>query len=348
MMSIQQIPQFLASQNIDSPRVHPRLAAGISAFVGLITGVAVLLLLDWVLFETNLVSTRLAVGDNGSAGDKLLLARRYRDSEVVYLGDSRVLYGVQPEFVSTECACGPGFNAGFPAADTRLTRVMAGRLLREMSPDIVVIGVSQWDLSDAADIRVWGPAPELVPPWRLLEFGVSLDEPGEIREAIGQTWRLNRYRGELRAAMDPSADRHDSNADRRGFDEYQGRRQLGASDLMHRQQQWFSDFGVQGRRTEAVGELVTELRSRHIGVVLVAPPLYPDFYARVSTEVSEFQTAMDTLARERGAVFEDVSDPQRISLKRDDFRDAVHLGEDGTRTFSRHIGKVIRAHFGSA
>jgi hypothetical protein len=323
---------------------RPLLSGAIAA----LTAVLVLVLLDWLLFETPLVTSRLPLDDDGSPGDKLVLIDRYRDAEVLHLGDSRIMYGVKPDEVSATCGCGPGFNAAFPAADPRLTQVMAGRALREISPDVVVVGVSQWELSDAADIRVWGPAPELVEPWRLREFGVEVANPLELFEALGQSWRLYRYRAELRAALDPSSDIEPQDASRRGFDEYQGRRQLDSEAIAERQQQWFRDFSVSGRRQEALHELVSDLRARDLRVVLLAPPLYPDLLSQVSHEVATFRLAMHELASKQSVVFEDLSEPARIGLKRDDFRDAVHLDEDATEELSRHLGKVIRSHFAPA
>ena len=103
-------------------------------------------------------TSSLPSNNDGSPNDKLLLAARYRDAEVLYLGDSRVFYGVDPSIVSEACGCGPGFNGAVPAADPSLTSVMADRLLQKLSPRLLVLGVSQWELSDEADIPVDDPA----------------------------------------------------------------------------------------------------------------------------------------------------------------------------------------------
>jgi hypothetical protein len=327
---------------IRQPGSYRSVASGLLA---LLSFVLVLVTLDWLLFETPLVAPRLPIDDDGSPGDKLLLVDRYRDAEVLHLGDSRIMYGVRPDDVSEVCGCGPGFNAAFPAADPRLTREMAQHVLREVSPEVVVVGVSQWELSDAAYIRVWGPAPELVKPWRLPEFGVSMNNPFELLEALGQSWRLYRYRGELKAALDPSSEARSENSDRRGFDEFQGRRQLDREDIAERKEQWFRDFSVSGRRREALRELVADLRARDLGVLLLAPPLYPELLTGVGGEVAMFKDAMHELAAEQAVVFEDATEPDRLGLERDDFRDSVHLDEDGTEELSRHLGKVIRSHF---
>jgi hypothetical protein len=84
-----------------------------------------------------------------------------------------------------------------------------------------------------------------------------------------------------------------------------------------------------------------------VEVLLVAPPLYPDFHARVRREVDLFRAAISELAAEHGAVFEDLTEPRRSKLDEDDFRDVVHLEEDGAAEFSRQIGRVIRTRFGA-
>jgi hypothetical protein len=56
---------------------------------------------------------------------------------------------------------------------------------------------------------------------------------------------------------------------------------------------------------------------------------------------------MENLAAETGAVFDDATEPRRLGIERGDFRDVVHLEEDATVAFSRHIGRVIRANFGA-
>jgi hypothetical protein len=310
--------------------------------------VAVLLLLDWTLFDAPAMAARLPIGNNdGSPSDKLLLAARYRDAEVLYLGDSRVFYGVDPSIVSEACGCGPGFNGAVPAADPSLTSVMADRLLQKLSPRLVVLGVSQWELSDDADIPVDDPAREVVAPGQLPEFGVTLDWPEQIEARTGTAWRLYKYRGELRSALDAWASGAGPEDPRRGFEVYRERRRIRQEDFERRERQWFRHFSVDGRRTEALRGLVGRLRRRGIQVLLVAPPLHPDFYAEVRREVAMFRAAVQDLAAEEGAAFEDVTDAPRIGLTADDFLDVAHLNEAGAATFSRHLGNVLRSRLGT-
>jgi hypothetical protein len=314
--------------------------------IALVTAVALLLLLERALFDMAAVAAQVPI-QGPSPNDKLLLAARYPDTRVLYVGDSRVLTDIHPAIVSEACGCGPGFNAGFSAADLRLTRIMANRLLQKLSPELVVIGVSQWELSDQAQIQVWGPARELVPPWELPGFGVSLDEPEEVREAVESVWRLYKYRDELRAALEPGADTAGREDARRGFIPKRETRRVGEEHLNRDQQRFFADFSVDGTRTEALRALVAELHRRGIRVLLVAPPLYPRFYDRVRDEVALFHSAMEELAAQNGAVFEDLTVSRPIGLTAGNFRDAVHLDEAGASKFSRHLGNLIRSGLGT-
>jgi hypothetical protein len=299
--------------------------------------------LDWLLFDAQVVARRLPLDDLDSPDGKLLLADRYHDAEVVYLGDSRVHFGIHPEIVSDVCDCGPGLNAGFPGADPRLHSIMADELLEKLSPELFVVGVSQWELSDNAEIRVWGPAPELVAPWDWDEYGLGLDRPAEVRDALGDAWRTYRYRAEVRVALDPWSPEAGWTDPRRGADIHTDYRRVRDRDLDERQEQWFTNFAVQGRRTEALRDLLADLRDRGIRVLLVAPPLYPEFHARVRREVDLSRATISKLAAENGAVFEDFTEARRSGLKSDDFRDAVHVGKEGSTKFSRQLGNVIRS-----
>ncbi len=99
---------------------QPRAVTSFIA-IALLAATAVLVMLDWFLFEALVMARRLPLGDESSPNDKLLLADRYRDANVLYLGDSRVQYGINPDVVSLECRCGPGLQRGIlgyrPQAD---------------------------------------------------------------------------------------------------------------------------------------------------------------------------------------------------------------------------------------
>ena len=324
-----------------------RDSAGSTA-IALLTTVAVLLVFDWVLFDTPALAARLPIAaDRGSPNNKLLLAPRYPDAQVLYLGDSRVLYTVDPSVVSDTCACGPGFNAGFSAADPALMRIMADRLLRRLSPKLVVIGVSEWHLSDAADIKMGESASDLVPPWQMAELGASLDDQEPVDGAVGFAWRLYGYRSELRDGLEAWASKEGPEDPRRGFVEYEyeGRREVRDQDLERRERQWFTDFSVDGRRADELRGLLARLRQRGIQVLLVAHPLYPKFHDRVRREVATFRAALEALAAEQGVALEDATAPRRAGIDADHFVDVVHVDEEGAAEFSRYLGRVLRSRF---
>jgi hypothetical protein len=313
------------------------------AAIALLTAAVTLWLLDRALFDTPVLAPRLPVDYRGLPGEKLLLAARYPDAVMLYLGDSRVLFGISPTHVSETCGCGPGYNAAFAAADTRLTRVMADRVLEKLSPGVVVIGVSQWELSDAADIHVEGPAAELLPPWQWAEFGVDFDgRPEQLDQAVGAVWRLYRHRGEVRAALDP-ATTASAEEPRRGFYEFSGPTRVRGQDREQRRRQWFSDFSVHGRRAVALAGLLADLRGRGIRVVLVAPPFHPAFLPHVRREVDMFRAAVERLAADGGAAFVDLTEPGPLGLTPADFGDFVHLNKPAAREFSRHLGRLLQS-----
>ena len=316
--------------------------------VALLAGAGTLGLLDWLLFDTALVAPRLPVLEPRLPASKLLLAERYRDARVLYLGDSRILFGVDPAVVSETCRCGPGYNAAYASADPLLNRLMAERLLRRLSPEVVVIGVSQWELSDAAHLRQERSARQLVPPALLADFGLTLDRDAQVDATLDVAWRLYRYRAEVRAALDPST-RHDRPHERRrGFLVYDGPSRLREQDLDAREREWFRDFAVAGRRADALRGLIDGLRRRGIHVMLVATPVQHNFLARIRSRSDEFRRALGQLAAEHGAPFEDLTEPDRMGLGRRDFRDPVHLNEEGAIRLSRHLGRTIRSRLGLA
>lgn len=311
--------------------------------IALLTAGITLWLLDWALFDTSAVALRLSVSEDRLPAQKLLLADRYRDARVLYLGDSRIDAGVDPTIVAETCRCDPGYNAAFSGADTRLTRIMADRVLEKLSPEIVVIGVSQWDLSDAAHIRYHRPVAELAAPWDVADFGVTLDRSEVARATLSAAWRLYRYRGEVRAALDPSIVSARPDELRAGFRVYSGPRRLREEDRDAREQQWFNGFSVHGRRAEALKAVIDDLGGRGIRVILVAPPLHDKFHADVRREAEAFGMAVQELATVRGVHFEDLTVPRQIGLSPDDFEDPVHLTEAGAVQFSRHLGRVIES-----
>ena len=225
---------------------------------------------------------------------------------------------------------------------------MADRVLEKLSPELVVIGISQWELSDGAQIPIKRPAMDLVAPWQLDDLGIAVDPAEQVDVAVSAVWRLYRYRAEVRAALAPPSPTDFLDESRRGFDALGRERRLRERDLDQREQQWFSDFTVHGRRADSLRELLADLHGRGIRVVLVAPPLYERFHARVRGEVDAFRVAMEQLAAESGAPFLDLTIARRLGLDGDDFQDVVHLDEAGAVEFSRYLGREIRSRLDAA
>jgi hypothetical protein len=314
--------------------------------VALLSAVLLLALLDWLLFGPPGLAFRLPYdNDSTSAINKILLAGQYPDAQVLYLGDSRVFFGIDPKIVSQECRCGPGYNAAVPSVEPAVLRIMTQRLLERLSPRVVVIGLSQWNLSDAAKVPNRISTKRLIPSWKLAEFGVEDDTAEALREAPGAFWRLYQYRDEVREGLNAFATGVRDGEGRRGFEVFRnsdGRRQLGERDLDRREQQWFDNFSVKGEQAGELRGLLADLRARGIRAIVLAPPLHPEFEDRVRREVDRFQATTRQIATENGATFVDFTEPGEAGVKASDFLDVVHLNQPGATRLSRHLGGVIR------
>jgi hypothetical protein len=161
--------------------------------------------------------------------------------------------------------------------------------------------------------------------------------------AVGTVWRLYNYRGQLRNSLEAWAGRQPPENPRRGYLEYRENTRLREKDLDSREEQFFDDFSVRGRRAQELRGLISDLRSRNIEVVLVAPPLFPRFQTRVKRQVASYTETMKQISRETGASFEDLTVPQRSGLTDKQFKDIVHLNVEGAAKYSRQIGKVLKA-----
>jgi hypothetical protein len=335
----------LAPANVWRDRVRWRTvgAATEFVFVVLVSAMLTLFFIDWLLFDSPLVAPHWRLGQNdGSPSDKLLLANQYRDSEVLFLGDSRTLRGIDPAEVSKECRCGPGFNAGFSASDPGLNRLMTARLLEKMSPHTVVISVSQWELSDKARIRVDYPTRELARPLQLRQYGQRISDDDDVQMALSSLWRLYNYRGQIRASLEAWASRRPPEHTRRGYHEDREKIRVQEKDLDEGEERFFDDFSVRGRRAQELRGLIADLRSRDIEVLLIAPPLYPSFQQRVKRQVASFTETMEQIAAESGVRFVDLTLPERSGLTNRHFNDIVHLSADGAARYSRQIGKLLK------
>ena len=313
-----------------------RLAAAL-----LLTVVLTLSGLDWALFRVGGLERRLVPTDPEAARTKLLMASRHRDARVLYVGDSRVATDIDPDTVTAVCGCGPGYNAGFGAADPRLMHLMLRRLLVNVSPVIVVVGVSQWSLSDAADIAVYGPARDLLAPWEFVRV-VGFTGPAELTSVtLGKLWTAYRYRQELRATV-MAAVGEPTIPFRRGF--VPRTESLAVArvvrDVPGVWRRGFEHFDVRGRRASALRAVLDDARARGLQVMLLAPPLHPASRRILEPELRAFRSMLREIGAASGVVTEDLTDPGWLSVG--DFADNVHLNEGGALKFSRHLGERLR------
>lgn len=309
--------------------------------VALVTTALTLWVIDWVLFSVVGLANYLLPQEVDSARVKLLMASRYRDSRLLYVGDSRALTDIDPQTVSATCSCGPGYNAAFSSADPALTRIVVRRLLKTLLPEAVVIGVSQWWLSDGADIKAYWPAREILPPWEVVRFG-RFPSAGELMSSVmGTVWQSYHYRAELRATLMVAAGSRSLDF-RRGFLPRTASVPIARVEQVAPivRQRGFGGFSLNGRRADELRWLLGELRDRRLRVLLVVLPLHPVSLKLVGPEVEEFRVALTRLAAESGAGVENLTAPEWISAE--DFSDNVHLNASGAEKFSRYLGLRVR------
>lgn len=306
------------------------------------TAVVVLLVIDVVGFGLLGLEGRLAIESATSPRAKLLMAARHRDSRVLYVGESGVLTNFDPGVISRACGCGPGFNAGFGGTDPLLTGVMTRRLLGVLSPEIVVIGVSQWWLSDGADIGVHWAARQVLGPAELVRVAGYPGLGALASSALAVVWRAYRYRDELHASLLTALGRPAIEF-RRGFgprDEIRTPARIEADAAIVRER-GFTRFDLRGRRTEAFRRLLDELRDRGIRVFLVVQPLHPASLRRVALQAREASDVIREVAAATGAVVEDLTDPGWLIPS--DFADNVHLNPAGAAKLSTYLGARLSA-----
>jgi hypothetical protein len=331
----------LASGDARAGRRTARLALLVFVAVALVTAVAVVAAVDCVLFDVAGLEQYLVAQEVDSPRAKLLMAARYRDAKILYLGDSRAVSNLDPDVVSAACRCGPGYNAGFSSADPFLTAVVFGHLVARMSPELVVISVSQWWLSDGADISVLWPARQILGPWDLIRVAGYPGAGDLVSAALAVPWRAYRYRTEIHATMMEGLGSHRLDF-RRGFTPKQtprSREQLAREALVVKQR-GFSKFDLNGQRMAVFRGLLDDVRRRGIRAVVTVPPLHPVALRLVEPEVSRFLTVVTDVSLAAGARVEDFTRPHWIDET--DFADNVHLNEQGARKLSRHLGDGLQ------
>jgi hypothetical protein len=259
---------------------------------------------------------------------------------VLYLGDSRVLSDVDPDAVTRVCGCGPGYNAAFPSADAAMTRLVAERLLGELSPRLIVLGVSPWWFSDAAQIKAYLPAQELLPPWQAVASLRPPDDISALSVAVGSVWRLYLHRGDVRFTLGTHRSLQVQEL-RRGFlpRPTAGPGAEVPSDMPTVRRELFVDFAVSGSRYEETRTLVRDLAARGTQVVLLDLPVHPALGAAEQASLAHFTQALTDLA---AASSVRLVVPTR-SFGPGDFSDSLHLGSSGAERLSGDLGEALRS-----
>jgi hypothetical protein len=164
-------------------RVHSR-AIG----VALATCLVLLVAVELAVFRSGFFASHVTVSNPQTPAAKLALAARQADARVLYVGDSTIMTSVLPSVVSEVCRCGPGFNAGFSAANPWLTDAMTKRVIDIAHPRLVVISASPWTVDGNAQFDDSDLARQLMSPADLSALGARLDLVARIDASLGSLW----------------------------------------------------------------------------------------------------------------------------------------------------------------
>ncbi len=301
--------------------------------------VALLALLDVGLIRTPVLSDFYDSPNFDGPREKLLLAPRYADSQMLLFGDSRVLTGVDPDIFSVGCACGPAFNAGYSSADTILVHALLDRFLAVLHPRVVGIGLTYWEMSDGGHIQTAYQARTVLPPWELGPYG-GLPSRSELPGAVLRSfWHLYDLRDDIRESIVNRA--HGQETDfRRGFKPEPSQAHAVGPFVRPRDTGWPS---LDSARARALRASIRELQARGIAVLLFELPYTPAMLDVVRDDVAAFHEVVGTIASEEGVPFYSMAEPE---WTKDDLfvgSTSVHLNEDGARLVSYRLGQEFRA-----
>ena len=312
-----------------------------SIAVAAATCLAVLVTIEFAFFRSGFFEAHVAISNPQTPLAKLALAERQPGARVLYIGDSTMMTSVLPTVVSATCACGPGFNGGFSAANPWLDKAMTERLLGVLRPRVVVISVSPWAVDSHAQFQDSELARQLMSPAELDALGAAVDLPGRVDAELGSLWSAYGQRVLLKewfSALAPGQ-RYDesllgywvapgsANADTRVV--------AAASRL-------FADVGDASSSAPAamvVTALVEELHARGIQVVFLLPPLHPAAYELAGPYLRAADVAIRELATRQDVPIVDC----RSVIDAVDFRDATHILPSAVERHSRCVGEELRA-----
>jgi hypothetical protein len=312
--------------------------------IGMATCLVVLIAVELVVFRSGFFMSHAAVTRPDFPLAKLALAARAPETRVLYVGDSTVLTSVDPDVVSEACNCGRGFNAAFNGATPWYISSMTRRLLGEVHPKVVVIGVSPWHLDSgghfvATDVY-YEIARELMSPDEVAGLGGGLQLGETVDAQLTNVWSAYGQRALVKVWLGSLLPGQRYDESRRGFYAPPGTA-LNAAQLASAIDRLF------GRVKEptpaapgvmAFSSLITELRARGIQVAIMLPPVHPAGYQQVGTYLNGAEVAVREFAAQRGLPIVDC----RALVSPGDFRDLDHLLESGAAKYSTCVGNQLR------
>jgi hypothetical protein len=295
---------------------------------------------ELAFFRSGFFASQVAVSDPQWPAAKLAIAARQTDARVLYVGDSTIMTSVLPTLVSAACECGPGFNAGFSAADPWLTDAMTRQLLEVMHPALVVISTSPWTVDGGAHFVVSESARELMSAAELDARGAPLDLSQRLDASIGDLWSAYGQRQLLKewASTFAPGQRYDETL--RGYYVAAGNANSYAR-LVAQADRLFEDVGQASSSAPGaivIRTLVDDLRARGIEVAFLVPPLHAAAVEQAGPYLASADVALRELAAQSGVPLIDC----RAAVSSADFRDVTHLVESGAERHSSCVGDQIR------
>jgi hypothetical protein len=332
---------MLVPRSASSPWPIFRSHAG-SIGAALVACLVVLLAIELAVFRSGFFADHLSVSTPDFPAAKLALAAHHPDTRVLFVGDSTVMTGVAPARVSEVCACGPGFNAGFAAADPWLTTAMTHRLLRVQHPAVVVIGLSPWVVDGETGFVDNFLARELLTPAEYAALGKPLDLFSAADLALADVWSAYGQRVLLKEWVTSLVPGQRYDEGKLGL-YAPGGSLLGAAQLIasaSRINRNPADVPtLSGPWAPVMTALVQDLRARGVSVAILVPPLHPMAYDQAGPYLARADAVVREYAANLGLPLIDC----RSTVSPGDFRDLIHLNTSGASKQSDCVGGALRA-----
>jgi hypothetical protein len=306
------------------------------------TCLVILTAIELAFFRSGFFAMHVAISNPQAPLAKLALAERHPEAQVVYVGDSTIMTSVVPTVVSAECAsCGPGFNAGFAAANPWLTRAMTRRLLGPLRPHVVVISVSPWTVDSAAQFTDSDLARQLMSPAELEALGASLALDERIDATLAGVWSAYGQRLLIKEWFSAFAPGQRYDESLLGYWVAPGSANSSSrvAALAGRLFANVGDAEASAPGAQVIASLVDELHARGIKAVFLIPPLHPASYEIAGPYLRAAEAAIADVAAQHQVPMIDC----RSAVDAADFRDATHILPTAAERHSRCVGQQLRA-----